>query len=199
MTLIGGAPNSALTRFVATLPPEETEDADTMTILLTLLTQRTITAQQLVPILQKSGTSEAQSVLERLSSERVPLLEPTRDSSRRTLPRYRLREGPLAALGAAVTYRRRTADQLDRKMIELLRETGSINARMVRVLLDVDSQTTSRLIADLIKRDLLVKSPGPGRGPNVTYGPGTAFPARIRHHRAVPETGTEDRFDVPDD
>ncbi|KZX21704.1 ATP-dependent DNA helicase RecG [Rathayibacter tanaceti] len=199
VTLIGGAPNSALTRFVATLPPEETEDADTMTILLTLLTQRTITAQQLVPILQKSGTSEAQSVLERLSSERVPLLEPTRDSSRRTLPRYRLREGPLAALGAAVTYRRRTADQLDRKMIELLRETGSINARMVRVLLDVDSQTTSRLIADLIKRDLLVKSPGPGRGPNVTYGPGTAFPARIRHHRAVPETGTEDRFDVPDD
>ena len=197
VTLIGGAPNSALTRFAATLPPEETDDADTMTILLMLLTQRTITAEQLVPILQKSGTSEAQSVLERLSSERVPLLEPTRDSSRKNLPRYRLREGPLAALGAAVTYRRRTADQLDRKVIELLRETGSINARMVRVLLDLDAQTTSRLIADLIKRDLLVKSPGPARGPAVSYEPGPAFPVKARHLRAARDSDLGGQLEFP--
>lgn len=195
VTLIGGAPNSALTRFVATLPPEETEDADTMTILLTLLTQRTVTADGLVPLLQKSGTSEAQSVLERLSSERVPLLEPTRETSRKTLPRYRLREGPLAALGAAVTYRRRTTDQLDRKVIELLRETGSINARMVRVFLDLDAQTASRLIADLMKRDLLEKSPGPERGPSVSYGPGAAFPVKVRHHRAA--SGSDEQLEFP--
>ncbi|MCJ1698264.1 putative DNA binding domain-containing protein [Rathayibacter festucae] len=197
VTLIGGAPNSALTRFVATLPPEETEDADTMTILLTLLTQRTVAAEQLVPVLQKSGVSEAQSVLERLDSERVPLLEPTRETSRKTLPRYRLREGPLAALGAAVTYRRRTTDQLDRKIIDLLRETGVVNARMVRVLLDLDAQSTSRLIADLIKRDLLAKSPGPERGPAVSYGPGPAFPVKTRHHRAPQDPGPGEQLQFP--
>ena len=92
--------------------------------------------------------------------------------------KYRLREDALTALGSAVTYRRRTTDQLDRKIIELVNETGTINARMVRILLDLDAVGASRVLADLVDRGILVKTSEATRGPNVTYGRGAAFPAK---------------------
>ena len=176
--LLGGAPNTALARYVATLPPGESADADTMLILLTLLTRRTVGAEELMPLLQKPVIEEAQSVLSRLSGEEVRLLEPTRESARRAYPKYRLREEALAALGSAVTYRRRTTDQLDRKIVELVTETGTINARMVRTLLDLDSVGASRVLADLVEREILKKTSEATRGPSVTYGRGPAFPSK---------------------
>jgi Predicted transcriptional regulator containing an HTH domain and an uncharacterized domain shared with the mammalian protein Schlafen len=180
VTLLGGAPNTALARYVATLPAEEAADADTMLILLTLLTSRTVDAEELRPLLQKASTDEAQSVLSRLSSEEVRLLEPTRETARRSQPKYRLREEALAALGPAVTYRRRTTDQLDRKIIELVHETGTINGRMVRILLDLDTVSASRILSDLVDREILVKTSEATRGPSVTYGRGPKFPPRQR-------------------
>jgi ATP-dependent DNA helicase RecG len=177
VTLLGGAPNTALARYVSTLPPEEAADADTMLILLTLLSRRTVSADDLTSLLQKSAPEEAQSVLARLSGDDVSLLEPTRETARRTRPKYRLRESALAALGPAVTYRRRTTDQLDRKIIELLTETGTINARMVRILLDLDAVGASRVLADLVERRILTKTSEATRGPSVTYGRGAAFPS----------------------
>jgi ATP-dependent DNA helicase RecG len=91
-----------------------------------------------------------------------------------------LREGALAALGPAVTYRRRTTDQLDRKIIELVNETGTINARMVRILLDLDTVGASRVLADLVEREILVKTSEATRGPSVTYGRGVSFPSKSR-------------------
>ncbi|GAA4480347.1 ATP-binding protein [Microbacterium panaciterrae] len=178
VTLLGGAPNTSLARYVATLPQEEAVDADTMVILLTLLTQRTVSAEELTPLLQKPAVVEAQSVLSRLSAEEIRLLEPTRETARRAHPKYRLREEALAALGSAVTYRRRTTDQVDRKIIELVNETGVINARMVRVLLDLDTVGASRVLADLVERQILRKTSEATRGPSVTYGKGAAFPAK---------------------
>jgi ATP-dependent DNA helicase RecG len=180
VTLLGGAPNTALARYVATLPPEEAADADTMLILLTLLTRKTISAEELMALLQKASVDEAQSVLARLSGDETPLLEPTRETVRRARPKYRLREGALAALGPAVTYRRRTTDQLDRKIIELVNETGTINARMVRILLDLDTVGASRVLADLVEREILVKTSEATRGPSVTYGRGVSFPSKSR-------------------
>lgn len=187
VTLLGGAPNTALARYVSTLPPEEAADADTMLILLTLLSRKTVSAEDLTPLLQKPVVEEAQSVLARLSGEDVRLLEPTRETARRARPKYRLREDALAALGPAVMYRRRTTDQLDRKVIELVNETGTINARMVRILLDLDTVSASRLLADLVERDILVKTSDATRGPSVTYGRGRAFPskAKSRSRRAL--------------
>jgi ATP-dependent DNA helicase RecG len=121
---------------------------------------------------------EAQSVLARLSGDEIRLLEPTRETARRAYPKYRLREDALTALGSAVTYRRRTTDQLDRKVIELVNETGTINARMVRILLDLDTVGASRLLADLVEREILVKTSEARRGPSVTYGRGAAFPTK---------------------
>lgn len=192
VTLHGGAPNTALARYVATLPPGEAADADTMLVLLTLLTRKTVGAEELTPLLQKSVIDEAQSVLARLSSDDVRLLEPTRESARRAYPKYRLREDALVALGSAVTYRRRTTDQLDRKIIELVNKTGTINARMVRILLDLDTVGASRVLADLVEREILVKTSEATRGPSVTYGRGTAFPAKAGR-RGTPSKGAVSR------
>lgn len=178
VTLLGGAPNTALARYVATLPTAEAEDADTMVILLTLLTRKIINADDLVPLLQKRSLNEAQSVLDRLSSDALKLLEPTRETARRKHPKYRLREEALTALGSAVTYRRRTTDQLDRKIIEMVTETGTINSRLVQLLLDLDGVSASRVLSDLVDRNILLKTSEATRGPSVTYGKGTAFPIK---------------------
>lgn len=189
VTLLGGAPNTALARYVATLPPGEAADADTMLILLTLLTKKTVGAEELMPLLQKPVIDEAQSVVARLSGDDIRLLEPTRESARRAYPKYRLREDALAALGSAVTYRRRTTDQLDRKIIELVYETGTINARMVRILLDLDTIGASRVLADLVEREILVKTSEATRGPSVTYGRGAAFPAKAGKRGTLSKEG----------
>lgn len=52
----------------------------------------------------------------------------------------------LSALGPAAAHRCRTTDQLDRRIIELVNETGTINARMVRILLDLDTVRASRVL-----------------------------------------------------
>lgn len=177
VTLVGGAPNEHLARLVATLPEGSADDADTMLVLVWLLTKRTVTATGVAAVLQKPD-AEAQAVLSRLSSSPVDLLEPTRESSRLRRPTYRLREGPIAALGPAVAYRRRTLDSIDRRITELTREAGVINARMVRLVLDTDPTTTSRILGDLVTRGLLVRTSTATRGPGVTYGPGPAFPGK---------------------
>lgn len=197
VTLIGGAPNTYLTRYVATLPPEMADDADAMLVLLTLLGTRTITAEAMSPALQKSAI-EVQSVLDRLASAPLELLEPTRESARRAHPTYRLREAPLAALGPAVTYRRRTMDSSDRKILALAQESGSVNSRMVRLLLDTDTVTTSRILSDLVDRGLLVKTSHATRGPSVTYGPGPKLAPRVERPRRATSASDGRGTDQPE-
>lgn len=177
VALLGGSPNAHLARFVSTLPPDEAEDADTMLVLLSLLTNRTVTAQAMSPLLQKPEV-ETLVVLDRLASEPVSLLERTRESVRRSAPVYRLREDAVASLGPALTYRRRTPDEYDRKIIGMVVETGEVNARMVKLMLDLDGSPASRVLADLVERGILVKTSEAQRGPSVSYGPGPQFPAR---------------------
>jgi len=175
--LLGGAPNAAIARFVATLPAAEAQDADTMLVLLHLLPNRTVSAAQIAPLLQKDR-DEALATLDRLAGEPTRLIERTRHDARRAEPKFRLTSHALAALGASVTYRRSSTEESDRKIIGLVRETGEINARMVRLLLDLDTPATSRLLADLVERGLLAKTSEAQRGPSVTYGPGTRFPSQ---------------------
>lgn len=182
VTLIGGAPNTHLTRYVATLPQAEVDDADAMLILFTLLTKRVVTASQLVPLLQKRG-EEVEFVLRRLATAPANMLEPTRETARRHHPNYRLREHVITALGPAVTYRRRTTDEYDRKVVELVREAGTINARIIRIALDLAGVPASRLLADLVERRILVKTSEAQRGPSVTYGAGPDFPFNTTRSR----------------
>lgn len=45
-------------------------------------------------------------------------------------------------------------------------------------MLDLDTRSTSRLITDLVDRELLVKQAGAQRDPAVTYLPGPRFAAK---------------------
>lgn len=157
------------------MPPDVADDADTMLVILTLLGRQTINATLIAPVLQRP-VDETQAVLARLSAQPTAILEPTRQSAAHARPNYRLRGEVLAALGPAVTYQRRTPDDYDRKVIGLVRETGEINGRMVKLLLDVDSVAASRVLRDLVEREMLVKTSQAKRGPGVTYGPGRLFP-----------------------
>jgi ATP-dependent DNA helicase RecG len=191
VTLLGGAPNTHLARYVATMPRDEAEDADAMLALLTLLTRRTLTVDLMTPVLQKPG-AEVLAVLDRLGSEPVRLLERTRESARRTRPVYRLREHVVAALGPALSYRRRSVDESDRKIIGLVREAGEVNARMVKLVLDLDAAPASRVLGDLVERGILVKTSNAQRGPSVVYGPGPAFPVPPKRRRTAADVTTKD-------
>ncbi|HEY2044377.1 MAG TPA: ATP-binding protein [Jatrophihabitans sp.] len=195
--LIGGAPNTHLTRFVATLPQTEADDADAMLILYTLLTKRVVSASQLAPLLQK-GDEEVEFVLRRLAAEPAAMLEPTRETARRHHPNYRLREHVITALGAAVAYRRRTTDEYDRKIVELVRESGQINARIVKIALDLEGVSASRVLGDLVERGILAKTSEAQRGPSVTYGPGRGFPSAGRKQSRVKRTSRR-ATDDPDE
>lgn len=175
VTLNGGAPNSSVTRFAATLPDGRDGDPDTLLVMLTLLTRRTTTAAAMSPVVQKP-VDEVEVILQELATPAVALIERTRESTNARSGVYRLRDAALAALGPAVAYRRRVGDDTDRKVVEIVRETGSVNGRIVRTLLDVDAPTASRVLADLVSRGLLVKTSQAQRGPSVAYGPGPQFP-----------------------
>ena len=175
-TLLGGAPNTSVTRFVTTLPEQWRTNPDPLLVLLTLLGQRTVTAAAIAPLLQK-GLDESEVILQLLAGS-DGFIERTRGSATHRLGVYRLRAEAIATLGTAVAYRRRGEDDTDRKVVEIVRETGQINGRMVRTLLDVDTPTASRILADLVDRQVLVKTSEAQRGPSVTYGKGPKFPSR---------------------
>lgn len=54
---------------------------------------------------------------------------------------------------------------------------------MVRTLLDVDTPTASRMLADLVAWQVLVNMSLAPRGPSVTYGKGPKFPFRASRRR----------------
>jgi ATP-dependent DNA helicase RecG len=190
LTLVGGAPNTAIARFVAQLPEEEREDTDTMLILLRMCSTKTLTAKQAAPILQKT-IDEAEAALRRLSSNSVAILEPTRQSLRSAYPTYRLRADALKALGPAVGYQRRTLDDIDRKAIAHVAEYGKITNRTIQNLFDIDVHRAKAVLADLVDRGILIRTSKQSRGPGVEYGPGPEFPATGRPRKAKPKPEVE--------
>lgn len=189
VSLVGGAPNTHVARFVASLPEDEREDTDTMLVLFRLCAQRTVDAERLAPFLQKS-VDETESALRRLASERIQLLEPTRQTVRRAHPTYRFRSEPLKALGPAVAYQRRTVDETDRKILAHVREYGKITNKTVQNLFDVGIPRARDILRDLVDRGILVKEPGQERGPGVAYSKGPRFPASSGRGRKSSENLT---------
>ncbi len=176
VTFIGRSRSSRIPAFVAQLPRAERDDVDTLLVLATLCERRTVEAATIAPRLQKPPHS-AQIVLERLAGESVAMIEPTRGTMRRTHPRYQLRAEALRALGPAVAYhRRRSIDELDRKVIAHVQEYERITNRTVRNMFSVDVQRAKAILADLVRREILIKTSEAARGPSVAYGPGRRFP-----------------------
>lgn len=182
VSLVGGAPNTLVARFVAQLPPEEREDTDTLLVILNLCGRRLVDATALAPLLQKTPP-EVEATLRRLASDRPGLIEPTRESARRAQPSYRLRAGALKLLGTAVSYHQRTTDDMDRKLTAHLLEYGKVTNRTVQNLLDVDIQRAKDLLRDWVARGLVVKAAGAARGPGIEYSPGPGLPAASERRR----------------
>lgn len=182
VSFVGGAPNTQIARYVAQLSEAERDDTDTMLTILRLCRSATVSALDMGPIFQKT-VEEAEEVLRRLASPDVGMLEPTRESARLRRPTYRLTSDALRQLGSAVRYRRRTVDEIDRKVIWHVREYGKITNRTVQNLLDVGMTRAKQIIQDLVAREVLVKTSEHERGPGVEYGRGPRFPASPRRVR----------------
>jgi ATP-dependent DNA helicase RecG len=185
VTFVGGALNANVARFVAQLSAEEREDTDTLLTLFRLCSVPNVRAADLVGYLQKTP-EECQVVLKRLSTDSVALLEPTRQTARRSFPSYRLRTDALKALGTAVPYQRRTLDDIDRKIIAHVKEYRVITNRTVQNLMDVTLQRAKQILSDLVRREVLVKVSQHERGPGVEYGPGAKYPAAKKRSPPAP-------------
>jgi ATP-dependent DNA helicase RecG len=183
----GGAPNIRIARYIAELPEVERNDTDTLLTILALCTRRVVKAGEAALLYQKTE-AEAEAVLRRLAEDDPGILEPTRSSVQMRHPTYRLRGQVLQALGSAVQYQRRGRDDIDRKLIDHVREYGRITNVTVRNLLDVDVYRAAEILADAVSRQLLVKTSEQKRGPGIAYGPGAAFP----HRRRASETRSAD-------
>jgi ATP-dependent DNA helicase RecG len=185
----GQPPNTRIARFVAALPDQEREDTDALLIIRHLCGKRTTNAGEIAPIIQRPP-EEAQAALLRLAAEPAGVLEPTRDTIRRTFPSYRLRAAVITSLGAAVAYHSRATDDIDRKVIEHVRDYGEINNRTVQRLFDVDVYQARDILRDLVGREILTRISTQKRGTAVRYGPGPAYPRRTTRRRNSPAAGS---------
>ncbi len=150
-------------------------------LLFTLCRERSVDAETIAPILQKSP-AEAESVLQRLARD-AGILESTRATRRMRRSSYRFTAETLRALGSAVRYHRRTFDEIDRKVIAHVREYGRVTNRTLQNLFDVDVYRARDILGDLVERDILVKTSRHARGPGVEYGPGPSFQPLRRGRR----------------
>lgn len=61
--------------------------------------------------------------------------------------------------------------------------------RTIRNYFDVSVERASDILADLVRREILVKTSQAERGPGVTYGPGPRFPSQTRRKRRAAGRG----------
>lgn len=198
VVLVGGAPDVHIARYVAQLDASVRDDTDAMLILLRLCGVRTVTATTIAPLLQKS-IEESEASLRHLASERVGMVEPTRQTIRRSHPNYRLRETALKQLGSAVPYVRHTTDETDRRVVAHVQEYSRITNATVRNLFNVGTPRARQILSSLVDRGILAKTSQAQRGPSVEYGAGRKFPSSvIRRRRAKrPESDEADQEALP--
>lgn len=174
-SLRGGIGNDSFVRFIADLPPNLAGDVEVLLTLDLLRSRSSVEAKRLAGVIQRTP-AEAQDLLERLAVDDVGILEATRGTIRKRLPTYRLRSEPLVAMARAVSYRRRTVDQTDEKVVEHVREYGFITNRTLQRMFDINVFSARNLLSDLQSRGLVSKIGTARGGPGVKYGRGPTFP-----------------------
>lgn len=195
VALVGGAPNTNIARYVAQLPQDVRDDTDAMITILRLCQVKTTTAEQMAPLFQRS-VDESEVSLRFLASEQVGMLEVTRQSARRTHPTYRFREEPLKLLGTAVPYIRHKADDIERRVIQHLREYDRVSNQTIQNLFNVKSDRANQILKDLRERAIIVKTSEAQRGPSVEYGAGPKFPPKPTRRRRKSATVAPDESDA---
>lgn len=173
----GGPPNTRITKFVSELPERDQNDTDVLLLVSHLTANKTINATKLAKIVQRPSEA-AQSLLARVANEEFGFVEPTAGTKSQKYPTYRLRGGSIAALGPAITYQARSDTERDRKVVDHVREYGTINNATVQRLFDVDVYAARDVLRDLVVRGLLIRVSEQSRGTAVKYGAGSDFPVR---------------------
>jgi ATP-dependent DNA helicase RecG len=166
----------------ATVVTDARETALRPLIVLLLCRKRSVTARDVAAMVQRT-VSATESVMRRLASGEAQLLEPTAGTVTRAHPNYRLRSPALVALGPAVSYHRRSNSEVDRKVIDHVREYETINSATVQRFFDVDVYRARDILRDFVGREILVRISEQTRGPKVRYGRGAQFPARKSRRR----------------
>ena len=130
---LNAAGNTEIARFVAQLPTDGDgeHEIDVLMVLHSICRKRTLDANDLAPLTQRT-TTEAQTLLERMTRAPWLLIEPTRQTVNNRLPKYRLTNESLQQLGNAVHYHRRSADDIDRKVLAHVEEYGRVTNQTVR-------------------------------------------------------------------
>lgn len=172
--LTGGAPNQAVARFVATLPTSAQDDVDTMLVLFALMDRQYVTARELSSVLQR-GLAATEAVLQRLAEPGVEVIAAV---DRAPQPRWQLSPRALAELRPALSYRTITADEIDRKIVEYVRKSGTIDNKTLQIFFDLDVGGAAYRLRTLVQSGVLAKLGEQRRGPGIQYGPGRAFPKR---------------------
>lgn len=175
--LPGGIGNDSFVRFVKTLPDALGRDVGVLIALALLRRRPTIDAIQLADGIQRTPP-EAQALLSRLADDSVGLLEASRRTFRKAFPSYRLRNAPLAELARAVSYRRRSLDDIDAKVVEHIEEYGFVTNKTLQRLFDIHLYAARNMLADLRERGIVEKIGEARGGPGVRYGPGSRFPGK---------------------
>lgn len=172
--LTGGAPNQTIARFVATLPSSAQDDVDTMLVLFALIDRQYVTARELSPLLQR-GLAATEAVLQRLAEPGVDVIAAVDRSPQQ---RWQLSPRALAELRPALSYRTVSADEIDRKIVEYVRKSGTVDNRTLQIFFDLDVQGAAYRLRTLVQSGVLQKLGDQRRGPGIQYGPGRAFPKR---------------------
>ncbi|MGW6376232.1 RNA-binding domain-containing protein [Rhodococcus sp. NPDC055112] len=171
----GDPPNANIARLVAELPIGLKDDTDTLIILLTLCTKRSVTASQIAPLIQRD-TADAEESLRHLSNSDIELIEPTSGTRNRRNPNYRFRGEVLARLGPAVTYHTRSSGEVEKKVIDHVREYESVNNATIQRLFDLDVYAARDILRELVGREIITRTSTQKRGSAVRYGKGPRFP-----------------------
>lgn len=179
----GDPPNSNVARVVAELPEHLKDDTDTLLILITLCSKKSVTAQQIAPIIQRSVV-DSETALRQASQPDVDLIEPTPGTRTRKMPNYAFCGEVLARLGPAVAYHSRTSSDRDRKIVEHVREYLSINNGTIQRLFDIDVYGARDILSNLVGREILTRVSTQTRGKAVKYGPGPKFPDKSKPRRS---------------
>lgn len=189
VTLLGQRADVRVARFARGLPDDAGNDIDTLLVLNELCRHKTVTASTVAPVIQRD-VDQAQRELRRLSAEPVSLVEPTAGTMNRRRPNYRLTSDVLAQLGSAVEYHRTDPSAVERAVVDHVRDFGWVNNAMVQRTFDIDVYRASRLLSELVDRNLLVRSSAQTRGTAVAYRPGPAFPPSAARRRSPPESSS---------
>jgi ATP-dependent DNA helicase RecG len=191
---LGGPPNTRIAKFVSSLPDIAQDDTNALLVVSLLTGKRSLDAKGLAPIAQRD-IEAAQSILLRLATDEIGLIEPTSRTASRAYPEYKLRSAAISALGPALAYQTRSRSDRDKKIVDHVREYDSINNATVQRLFDVDVYTSRDILRELVGKEVLVRTSIQTRGTAVRYGRGPHFPsARRRAKRGAVEDPESDQL-----